>query len=180
MVTTTLEIKPEFGYVLATAIVTGFHCTLQGFSVAAIRYKAATPEYFAKHFPEENDAHKKEFGCGIVKGGHPDNGLGRLFSKLDFITWIKLQNAQRGHLNYLESLPSLLTNLLAAGLFYPLTATALGWTSIVGRQLYTRGYLKKGPDGRGPGFGMAFFSNLGLMGLGIHGALKMSGLFAGK
>jgi hypothetical protein len=55
MVTTTLEIKPEFGYVLATAIVTGFHCTLQGFSVAAIRYKAATPEYFAKHFPEEND-----------------------------------------------------------------------------------------------------------------------------
>jgi len=103
-----------------------------------------------------------------------------LASKLDFITWIKLQNAQRGHLNYLEGLPSLLINLLAAGLFYPITASALGCISIVGRQLYSNGYLKKGPEGRGPGFLMASLSNLGLMGMGFYGSLKMTGLFGGN
>jgi hypothetical protein len=38
-------------------------------------------------------AHIKEFGKPLAVGGHPDNGLGRLSEKLDFITWIKLQNA---------------------------------------------------------------------------------------
>jgi hypothetical protein len=64
-------------------------------------------------FDEHNNllAHKKEFGRPLAIGGHPDNGLGRLSEKLDFITWIKLQNAQRAHLNYLEGLTTAVTNV---------------------------------------------------------------------
>jgi len=50
-----LEVKPEFGYVISTAIATGFHCALQGAAVAKIRYSKLTREYFEKNFPEEND-----------------------------------------------------------------------------------------------------------------------------
>lgn len=56
-------------------------------------------------------AHIKEFGKPLAVGGHPDNGLGRLSGKLDFITWIKLQNAQRAHLNYLEGLAPAIANV---------------------------------------------------------------------
>jgi len=121
-------------------------------------------------------AHKKEFGSSISKGGHPDNGLGRFSDKLDFITWIKLQNAQRVHLNYLEGLPSYLMNLLIAGLFYPKPASALGVIHLLGRELYGRGYRKNGPGGRLKGYMLVSLSSLTLMVLTIFGGLALTGL----
>ena len=110
-----------------------------------------------------------------MKGGHPENGLGRLSTKLDFVTWVKLQNAQRAHLNYLEGLPGFLANLLLAGLFFPKTASALGLVHLVGRDLYARAYRKKGAGARGPGFGMSFLSNFALTCSAVYGGIKLTG-----
>ena len=177
-----IEVLPSYGYVIAVAAATSFHCTLQSFGVAGVRYspECFTSEYLVKNYPEENEIHKKEFGTPIAKGGHPDNGLGRLSDKLPFVAWVKLQNAQRAHLNYCEALPGVLCNLLLAGLFYPVTAAAFGVTHIVGRQLYSSAYRRGGANARGPGFGISFLSNMALMGMSITGGLKLAGVFGNK
>eukprot|EP00586_Coscinodiscus_wailesii_P022765 CAMPEP_0172493588 /NCGR_PEP_ID=MMETSP1066-20121228/25013_1 /TAXON_ID=671091 /ORGANISM="Coscinodiscus wailesii, Strain CCMP2513" /LENGTH=180 /DNA_ID=CAMNT_0013263809 /DNA_START=64 /DNA_END=606 /DNA_ORIENTATION=+ len=177
-----IEVLPSYGYVIAVAAATSFHCTVQGFAVAGFRYSSEgfTSEYLLKNYPEENEIHKKEFGTPLPVGGHPDNGLGRLSDKLPFVTWAKLQNAQRAHLNYCEALPGVLCNLLLAGLFYPVTAAAFGLTHMVGRQIYASAYRKSGANARGPGFGIAFLSNIALMGMSISGGLKLAGVFGSK
>mmetsp|Transcript_13615 Transcript_13615/g.19518 ORF Transcript_13615/g.19518 Transcript_13615/m.19518 type:complete len:171 (+) Transcript_13615:131-643(+) len=164
-----LVVSPEYGYCIAIAVATGFHYTMQTVGVAKARYSAMSREYFEKHFAAENEAHKKEFGKPIAVGGHPDNGLGRLSSKLDFISWIKLQNAQRVHLNYLEGLTPAIANLLLAGLFYPITSASLGVLNLVGRQLYASGYRAKGPDGRLYGFLLINIAQVSFTGMGIFG-----------
>ena len=63
-----LVIPPEYGYVIATAVATGFHYSLQAFGVAKIRYSAMTREYFEKNFSAENEGNESErFSCLIIK-----------------------------------------------------------------------------------------------------------------
>ncbi|CCA66601.1 related to microsomal glutathione S-transferase 3 [Serendipita indica DSM 11827] len=56
--------------------------------------------------------------------------------------------AQRAHMNMLEHLPSFLAALFWTGLRYPRTAAALGWIWVLGRILYTTGYVTGDPQAR--------------------------------
>merc|ERR1719273_2684539 len=164
-----IDVAPEYGYVILVAIATSFHCTIQSFYVSKVRYtEAFTEDYLHKNYSAENEAHKKEFGTPLKRGGHPDNGLGYLSTKLGFLQWIKLQNAQRAHLNYTENLTGQLSQLLLAGLFFPVTAAGLGAVQLVGRQLYCSAYRAKGPNARGPGFGLATLPGMANMGMAIY------------
>ena len=63
-----LVITPEYGYVIATAVATGFHYSLQAFGVAKIRYSTMTREYFEKNFSAENEGNQNErSSCLITK-----------------------------------------------------------------------------------------------------------------
>ena len=50
-----LVVAPEYGYVIATAIATGFHYNMQGMGVSMIRYKVMDREYITKNFAAEDD-----------------------------------------------------------------------------------------------------------------------------
>jgi hypothetical protein len=50
-----LVVCPDYGYVIATAVATGFHYHLQTIGVAKIRYAAMTHEYLEKNVPDENE-----------------------------------------------------------------------------------------------------------------------------
>ncbi len=138
----------------------GFHCLIVSFGVGPARYGSMNTEYLQKFYAEENEQHQKEFGVPIAKGGHPDNGLGRLSDKLDFISWVKLQNAQRAHANYLETLTFSMASTLLGGLFYPRITAIAGVIHIVGRQMYASGFKKGGAAGRGKGFAIVMLTLL--------------------
>ena len=44
--------------------------------------------------------HQQEINEQIKKGGYPDMGNGRYSEKLSYSDWIKFNNAQRAHLNF--------------------------------------------------------------------------------
>jgi hypothetical protein len=67
--------------------------------------------------------------------------------------------------------------LLLAGLFCPITSACMGILNLVGRQIYGSGYSSKGADGRLLGYMLYTISQLGLAGIGMHGGLKMTGIF---
>jgi glutathione S-transferase len=70
-----------------------------------------------------------------------------------------------------------ISQLLLAGLFYPITSASFGVVNLVGRQLYASGYTAKGADGRLYGYMLISISQLSMCGMGIFGGLKMAGLF---
>jgi hypothetical protein len=50
-----LVIPPEYGYVIATTIATGFQYSFQAIGVAKLRYAAMTRKYLEKNFSAENE-----------------------------------------------------------------------------------------------------------------------------
>lgn len=155
-----LHVSNEFGYPILASICMGFHCLLVSFGVGPARYGSMNEQYIQANFAAENELHMKEFGVPIAKGGHPDNGLGRLSDKLDFVSWVKLQNAQRAHGNYLETLTFSMAATLLGGVFYPRITAISGVIHIIGRQMYASGFKKGGAAGRGKGFAIVMITLL--------------------
>ena len=143
-------VVPEFGYVVLTSAAMGFHCIAQGGAVGGLR---------------------KKYGIE-----YPDMGSGRYSTKLTDEQWFKFNCAQRAHQNYLEVLPILLSWLLISGLKFPLYATGLGITSIIGRQFYAMGYRANGPKGRSVGAGISAIGLLGLLVTTVATGLKFAQL----
>ena len=56
--------------------------------------------------------------------------------------------AQRAHQNTLEGLPVVNLMMLSSATVYPRAAALFGFTWVVGRFLYIRGYTEGGPEGR--------------------------------
>ncbi|KAK9760468.1 Microsomal glutathione S-transferase 3 [Basidiobolus ranarum] len=82
------------------------------------------------------------------KVDYPDMGCGRYAAKLSDEDWVAFNNVQRSHQNYVEQISSAQVFVLLTGLFQPKLAGLLGFTYIVGRQIYAAGYRSKGPKGR--------------------------------
>jgi glutathione S-transferase len=81
------------------------------------------------------------------------------------------ERAYRIQENTLESLIVTLPALwLCAEFFSPLVAAALGLVFFIGRILYRAGYMAD-PEKRGPGFGIGFLANIGLIGCAAWGAI---------
>mmetsp|Transcript_17600 Transcript_17600/g.27540 ORF Transcript_17600/g.27540 Transcript_17600/m.27540 type:complete len:176 (-) Transcript_17600:50-577(-) len=169
-----IELEQEHAYVLLALLAIPFHCMIQGFLVAGVRYRVFSAKYISEHLGDVNAELKKAGREEIKKGCHPDNGLGRLSNALSAADWIDLQQAQRAHLNYLETLSLSLWLLAIAGVFYPFYAAVSGGVHLLGRQLYCTGFRSK-PSARGPGFLLFTLSNLANFGMGVYGVAKVVG-----
>mmetsp|Transcript_33078 Transcript_33078/g.51711 ORF Transcript_33078/g.51711 Transcript_33078/m.51711 type:complete len:180 (-) Transcript_33078:56-595(-) len=170
-----LTLTSDHGYVLAASLAIPFHCMMQGFAVAKVRYRVFDDKYIEANLQEENNELKAAGKAPISKGCHPDNGLGRLSKYLPIADWLDLQQAQRAHLNYLESISLTQAGLAVSGYFYPKAASALAVLHLIGRQLFCSG-MRDAPEKRAVGFGITFLTNLGFFGLGMYGCVKMTGI----
>ena len=83
-----------------------------------------------------------------ANGGFPDNGNGWYADKLPYATWYTLNNANRVHQNFVESLPQILIFLLISGLYFPDAALAVGVINCIARPVYIYSYMKGGPNAR--------------------------------
>lgn len=155
----------SYGCVLLTAVLLCLHYLLHMLPVSAARKKYFNKEFFKENFP----------GLNASRDGYPDTGSGIYASKLDIQSWIHLNNAQRVHLNYLEYLPAHLIFLLTAGIHYPLYSVTLGWIFMIGRMLYTLGYLWSGAEGRGIGAKIAALATFLLFLSALASAYQLCG-----
>ena len=113
-----LVLPREYPFILLSCVILCIECFMVGMIVVGgARFKYFTKEFMAQ-FKEE---HKKAFGEGKepAVGGHPDCGDGRYARKLPYGDWVNFNNAMRIHHNFVESLPTIITLLLASGLFLP-------------------------------------------------------------
>ncbi|KAK9768667.1 Microsomal glutathione S-transferase 3 [Basidiobolus ranarum] len=117
-----IVISPEFAWPVLAAAFMGIQLVVIGAGVGAARKK--------------------------YKVDYPDMGCGRYADKLSDEDWVAFNNVQRSHQNYVEQISSAQVFVLLSGLFYPKVSGFLGFTYIVGRQLYSAGYRSKGPEGR--------------------------------
>ncbi|TPX57366.1 hypothetical protein SpCBS45565_g08214 [Spizellomyces sp. 'palustris'] len=117
----TVAFRPEHGYVLGVAASTVILLQYLGFKAGSMRKKAGVPYpyLYADRAEAEAQPIKKLYNC-----------------------------YQRAHQNTLENYPSFLLLLGAAGISYPIFATACGVSWIVGRLLYAHGYYTGTPARR--------------------------------
>ncbi|KAL0091044.1 hypothetical protein J3Q64DRAFT_1025109 [Phycomyces blakesleeanus] len=117
-------IPSEYGYVLATAVISGIFVVTLGASTGYAR-KAANipyPYVYAERAEAEQDPKKHIFNC-----------------------------TQRAHQNTLEALPLYNLLLLISGIEYPKVASAAGLVWVAGRALYASGYKSGDPEKRHKG-----------------------------
>jgi len=162
-----LQLEPEFGWVVIGAAVICFHYMMQGFvPIGKLRQELFSKQFFEENFPGIKPPPNE---------GYPDMGNGRYSQKWTLDQWIRFNNAQRAHYNYLEGLTMFLVWLLACGLFYPRLAFLMSVDYVVGRHLYCSGYRGAGPKGRLVGGIILHVAELVCLGGGVYGAYKFAG-----
>eukprot|EP01017_Pseudomicrothorax_dubius_P006395 TRINITY_DN11813_c0_g1_i2.p1 TRINITY_DN11813_c0_g1~~TRINITY_DN11813_c0_g1_i2.p1 ORF type:complete len:181 (-),score=3.62 TRINITY_DN11813_c0_g1_i2:46-588(-) len=152
----------NYGLVMLTAAALITECWFQGFPVIFARRKHFNNEFMEKNFKEE---HTKSVSCEVPVEGYPDTGSGRYSQKLSYKNWLEFNSVQRAQLNFVEVINFIVPATLIAGVKYPLAATMIGGTHLLGRILYSRGYRSKGPRGRFLGAILNFASVIGQCGL---------------
>lgn len=78
----------------------------------------------------------------------------------------------------MENITPAVTALLLSGLFFPRFAAVTGIGMIVGRELYTRGYISKGPSGRSLGAAVFDVGIVLCAGATLYGGAQLAGLGA--
>jgi len=87
---------------------------------------------------------------------------------------VQFNSAQRAHGNYIENQPSMLGALLFAGIYFPLTAAAMGLGWSVCRWLYMKGYSEGQQRGKGRHKGIFYLLfQVGLTGLAAWNGVAM-------
>ncbi|KAJ2796387.1 hypothetical protein FBU31_004345 [Coemansia sp. 'formosensis'] len=79
---------------------------------------------------------------------------------------------QKVHQAHVEYLPLAQSSVLLAGLFYPKLSAYLGAAYVVGRFVYSFGYIKGGPEGRKWGVMLICPSIVALLGASFYGSFK--------
>ncbi|KAI2602414.1 membrane-associated proteins in eicosanoid and glutathione metabolism [Hypoxylon sp. NC1633] len=146
MVSYSLQVPSEYGYVLAVAASSLFINTLH-FVLSATTRKAsglAYPVPYASQEQAAKDPKAFTFNC-----------------------------AQRAHGNYTENLAPFLGALLISGLYFPTASAALGAVWVFGRIWYAVGYTSYGPQGRLKGFGLAVVSDSALKIMAVIAGVKL-------
>ncbi|ORX70958.1 hypothetical protein DL89DRAFT_267053 [Linderina pennispora] len=77
--------------------------------------------------------------------------------------------------SYLEYLPIVQSSVLLGGLFFPKVSAYASLGYIVGRLLYSIGYIKSGPDGKKLGDALICPSIITLFGATFYGSIKALG-----
>jgi len=130
---------------------------------------------FSKEFFEQNAQHFPELKDLKPDGGYPDMGHGRFADRLPFNDWWDFGNIQRVHYHALESMPVQMTLMATAGLFNPKLTFIFGVFIIVGRLLFSVGYVTKGSKGRGVGAGIGAIGLLGTLITVFYGIWTVGG-----
>lgn len=169
-----ITLSSDYGWVVLVAVLLALEIVAIGFIFPGrARSKCFTKEFMELNFGQE---HKQSTGKDIGEGGYPDMGSGRYSQKLTYEEWYLFNNYQRVHANYLEFAPSIFIALLAAGIYFPIAAAAIGLALFVARLAYSIGYVSGGPAGRLIGALGNHFSVLALLGLGFaSGAYLVQG-----
>ncbi|KAI9471323.1 hypothetical protein LPJ78_002798 [Coemansia sp. RSA 989] len=129
----TIVIGANFGYTVLAAAGIAIQCFVTGIGVTAARKKYNVQ--------------------------YPDNGGGRFSDKLSDEDWVAFNNIKRVSDNYSEQVGPVLTMLILAGLFQPKLAASLGVVHMIGRFIYGKAYVSKGPGARvygAPFMGLSF------------------------
>lgn len=136
----------NYGYVLAVASSTGLLNMWHSVLVSGARKAAGIkyPALYASNELAEKDVKANKFNC-----------------------------TQRAHGNMLEELPWFLFALLFTGLEHPKFAAGAGIFWIVGRVIYTLGYISGDPKKRGPGSLVHHIGSLGLLGGSLYSAYSV-------
>ncbi|KAJ2001860.1 hypothetical protein GGI04_003578 [Coemansia thaxteri] len=79
---------------------------------------------------------------------------------------------QKVHQAHVEYLPLAQSSVLLAGLFYPKLSAYAGLAYIVGRFVYSIGYIRSGPDGRKLGVALICPSVIAMLGASLYGSFK--------
>ncbi|KAI7857883.1 hypothetical protein BDC45DRAFT_565787 [Circinella umbellata] len=136
-------ITKEYGYVLATAAGSALYLMYLGFQVGKYRRAAGIPYpyAYAERADAEKDPKKNLFNC-----------------------------AQRVHQNNLEIFPVYNTFLLISGVKYPVYASYAGIVFLLGRIVYSSGYLTGQPNKRlrGGFYGLGLLALLGMTGSTLY------------
>lgn len=121
-----------------------------GASAMGFRNYFKSKEFLEKPAVKQlQEEHKRAFGTSINSQGYPDAGNGRYSQLLEYDQWVQFNNAQRAHNNMIEGSAPVLAALLGTGLYFPITASILGFIYGTGRVFYAAGYTSKvGADGR--------------------------------
>ena len=87
---------------------------------------------------EENfgKEHEEATGTKIRAGGYPDCGSGRYTIKAGYLNWMNFNKSVRIHLNYVESLASIITMELICGLHFTRTTAIWGGIYLAARIMY--------------------------------------------
>jgi uncharacterized membrane protein YecN with MAPEG domain len=125
--------------------------------------------FLDKHFPDAN----------LIAGGYPDSGCGLFAHKLSVADWVDLNNHQRAHLNFLESVASVITMLLVSGLYFPRFSFTVALVNTVARVAYAYGYITGGARGRLVGALTADAVMFVLLVASVWGPISAGGGFAG-
>ena len=94
---------------------------------------------FMKNF---RDLHQEAFKSDPAKMGYPDMGCGVYGKRLEYKDWYRFNCAQRIHLNYLEGIILIMLSALIAGIQNARLVFGLQLAYMVGRALYSVGYMK--------------------------------------
>ncbi|KAI5856641.1 membrane-associated proteins in eicosanoid and glutathione metabolism [Durotheca rogersii] len=146
MVSYSLQVPSEYGYVLLVAVSSVFINTLHTVITANARRKSglAYPIAYASQEQAEKNPKAYAFNC-----------------------------AQRAHANYTDNLAPFLGGLLVSGLSYPVSSAALGAAWVVGRIWYAAGYAAAGPQGRVKGFFLSTIADAALKIMAVVAGVKM-------
>ena len=96
-------------------------------------------EEWAAAFPGESEA---------PAGGSPDDGNGYFSQKLSYKDWYQINKQNRVYLHSLEQMPMVIFPIFICSLRYPLLACIYMALMLLGRVIFSIGYMKKGPMGR--------------------------------
>ena len=95
---TKIVLAEGYAWILLEAVIICIHMLITGMTMASVRKRFFSKEFYEKHFPQYKQLGK------VMKpdGGYPDDGQGRLADKLSDEDWFTFNNYRRAHMNYLE------------------------------------------------------------------------------
>lgn len=160
------SIPAGYAWVILCAVLVGVQCLAYGFYVSSARTKYFSKKFFADKFPELK---------APPQGGYPDMGSGKFADKLSLSDWIDFNNYMRVHMNYTETVATVMMLVLASGLFNARFTVIAAIVYMVGRYLYGIGYISKGPGGRLLGAILFDLALLYLIGNSIYGMYSLGG-----
>ena len=140
-----VKVSDDFRWVLLVIVLQIFQYFFCVVLAGKPRGVLFTEQFMNDNFKEEHE--KAGFGQ-VQKGGYPDSGDGIYTIKAGYKAWFDFNNAQRQHINYLESITQMMTQQLIVGVYWPMPTFIIGIIYLIGRILFTFGYIKKGPKGR--------------------------------